>query len=137
MWLYAAIGTGTKRYLNYISFSLTCIFGLLKAQRPDYVFVESPPLTLSFPAWLFARWWRVPMIFNVADLWPDSIRDLGLIGSGAKFRLAAAIEKWSYAKTDYVCTVTEGLRRTLSETKGVAGGKNAVLMQWRRYFSVR
>jgi len=41
VWLYASIGQGLKRMLNYASFAITSFYGLLRAKKPDYVFVES------------------------------------------------------------------------------------------------
>ena len=79
VWLYPAVGSGLKRLLNYVSFTLTSFFGLMRCKRPDYIFVESPPLFLSVPAWVMSLLWRSPFIFNVADLWPDVIVDQGFM----------------------------------------------------------
>ena len=123
VWLYPAIGAGVKRMLNYLSFMLTSLWGLFKAQRPDFLFVESPPLFLSLPAWLASRIWRIPWIFNVADLWPDSVRDLGLMTEGILLRLAYWLEAWSYRKASFVNTVTEGIQTTLIDDKRLANNK--------------
>src|SRR5262249_44582872 len=82
VWLFPAVGSGVKRLLNYLSFTLTSFYGLLRSTRPDYIFVESPPLFLSFTAWVAGLFWRVPFIFNVADLWPDVILDGGFMKDG-------------------------------------------------------
>lgn len=123
VWLYPAMGAGAKRILNYLSFSLTCLIGLVNAKRPDFIFVESPPLFLSLPAWLMSRLWRRPFIFNVADLWPDSIRAMSFMEDGVTFRMAAALEWWSYRTATYVNAVTEGIRKTLIEEKRVSPDK--------------
>ena len=49
---------GLGRAFNYLSFMVTSIFGLFRAKRPDYIFVESPPLFIMLPARLFAFLWR-------------------------------------------------------------------------------
>ena len=127
VWLYAAMGAGLKRLLNYASFTATALFALWRARRPDYVFVESPPLFLSVPAMLAARLWRVPVIFNVADLWPDSVRDLGIMPNGPVLRAAERLEQWTYRQATYVSAVTEGIRATLLERKGVPAAKVLLL----------
>lgn len=81
-WIYPAMGTGPKRLFNYFSFVLSALGGLLKVQKPDYIFVESPPLFLSLTGYLASRRFGVPFIFNIADLWPDSVRQLGLMKEG-------------------------------------------------------
>src|SRR5689334_20923791 len=60
VWLVASAGAGGKRLLNYLSFSATCLWALLKAAKPDFVFIESPPLFLGVPGVLAARLWGIP-----------------------------------------------------------------------------
>jgi glycosyltransferase involved in cell wall biosynthesis len=118
-WIYAATGAGWRRMLNYGSFALTSLVGLLQSKRPDYVFVESPPLFVSVPAWLMCLAWRRPFIFNVADLWPDSVRELGLMREGVMLRAAEWLEGWSYDRATFVNAVTEGIREDLRTKKHV------------------
>lgn len=122
-WIYASMGGGLKRLLNYLSFTLTCIWGLLRSERPDCVFVESPPLFLSIPGWIAARVWRAKLIFNVADLWPDSVEQLGIMRDGLLLRFARALEAWSYRRADYVNSVTEKMKKILLEVKRVPAEK--------------
>lgn len=119
VWLYVALGGGLGRILNYISFSLFSAWGLFKAAKPDYLFVESPPLTLSVPAFLYSRIRNVPFILNIADLWPDTIVEMGLLGKGLAFRSLLALERWSYRKAAYVNAITEGLKESLLRGKNV------------------
>ncbi len=123
VWIYAATGAGIKRLLNYFSFMVTAFWGLRKAQKPDYIFVESPPLFLGITAYFAAKLWRIPFIFNVADLWPDSVRILGLMRDGFALRLAEKLEMWLYRKAGYVNAVTEGIRQILIGEKQVPAHK--------------
>jgi len=122
-WLYPALGTGPKRLLNYFSFMLSALGGLLRVQKPDYIFVESPPLFLSLTAYLASRRFGVPFIFNVADLWPDSVRQLGLMKEGLLLRLAEGLERWSYHQAHFITAVTEGIQKVLLEEKKVPAHK--------------
>jgi colanic acid biosynthesis glycosyl transferase WcaI len=119
VWLYASMGAGPRRMLNYGSFVVTCSLGLVRARRPDYLFVESPPLFLGIAAYLASMAWRRPFIFNVADLWPDSVRGLGLMSDGAVLRATERLERWTYRKAKYVNAVTEGIRDSLVQKKHV------------------
>lgn len=119
VWLYPSLGAGFKRLLSYASFTLTSLIGLMRAARPDYIFVESPPIFLSLPAFVASMLWRVPFIFNVADLWPDGVRALGVLEDGVWMRTARVLERWSYRKAAYVNAVTEGVRSNLIQQKGV------------------
>jgi colanic acid biosynthesis glycosyl transferase WcaI len=119
VWLYATNGSNLKRLLNYASFSFTCLFGLARAAKPDYIFVDSPPLFHALPGWLAAKWWNVPLIFNVADLWPDSVRDLGVMHDGLMVNFAYRLECWIYRHSSVVTAVTEGIRDSLLKSKGI------------------
>lgn len=123
VWLYPATGGGVERALNYLSFTLMSLFGLLHASRPDYIFVESPPLFLSIPAHIAGTFWGVPFIFNVSDMWPDVIVEGGFSKEGRLIRWMRRLESWSYRKAAYVNAVTEGVRSALLTEKAVPADK--------------
>jgi colanic acid biosynthesis glycosyl transferase WcaI len=123
VWLYAATGGGVQRMLNYLSFSSTAFLGLLKTKRPDYIFVESPPIFLSVPAHLAGLLWGVPFIFNVSDMWPDVIVEGGFLKEGFLVRCMRVLERWSYRKALYVNAVTDGVRQDLLTKKSVPSEK--------------
>jgi glycosyltransferase involved in cell wall biosynthesis len=123
VWLHPAMGGGIGRILNYLTFTLTCLYGVVRCNKPDYLFVESPPLTLSIPAFIASRFWNIPYIFNVADLWPDAIIDNGFLTSGLAPRILSALEQWSYRRASYVNAVTDGIRNVLLSVKKVAPEK--------------
>ena len=127
VWLYAATGAGIKRLWNYFSFMLTAWWGLRQTQRPDYLFVESPPLFLGITGYLAARRWRIPFIFNIADLWPDTARGLGLMPTGWMLRLAEKLESWLYQRADYITVVTVSVRQILIQKKAVSADKVLLL----------
>jgi colanic acid biosynthesis glycosyl transferase WcaI len=123
VWLYTAKGSSFKRILSYLSFALLCLFGLLRARRPDYLFVDSPPLFLAVPGWLASCLWKIPFIFNVADLWPDSVLDLGIMRPGVATKVGFVLEEWTYRHADFITAVTEGIRTSLLQRKGVPAAK--------------
>ncbi len=122
-WVYAATGTGLRRMLNYLSFTLSSLVGLALTHKPDVVFVESPPLFLSVPGWIAATLRRASLVFNVADLWPDSVRDLGVMSGGPLLRVAEHLEAWTYRRAHIVNAVTDGIDQVLRGRKGVPAHK--------------
>jgi glycosyltransferase involved in cell wall biosynthesis len=118
VWVYAAMGTGVKRLASYFSFALLGLWPLSKCRRPDYVWVDSPPLFNAIPGFLAARAWGAKMILNVADPWPDTVRELGLITNPGLLRLAERFEKWAYNRAYRVTAVTRGIQHLLGR-KGV------------------
>jgi colanic acid biosynthesis glycosyl transferase WcaI len=126
-WVYASLGAGWKRTVSFLSFAITSLFGLFKCARPDWIFVESPPLTLMLSAIIAARLWRVPVIMNVADLWPDSIRALGLDRRSIVMKALERLEKFAYMQSEMISTVCDGVRQSLAREKGVSASKIVLL----------
>lgn len=105
-WLYPSNSSNTlPRLISMLSFSATAFLGLpfLYKQKPDYIFVESPPLTLAFSAWLMAKITGSKLIMNVSDLWPLSAKELGAIGEGFLYHRIEDLEKFLYENA-FVCT---------------------------------
>ena len=123
VWLYVARGVGMARLASYLSFAGTSAVGLARAQRPDVVFVESPPLFLGLTALAAARIWRRPWILNISDLWPDSVRALGVMQEGLALRLADRLEHFLYRHADLITAVTDGIESELASGKGVPRDK--------------
>ncbi|HYG98976.1 MAG TPA: glycosyltransferase family 4 protein [Terriglobales bacterium] len=77
-WLVPRPNNGVvDRALNYSSFCFSsCTTGLF-AGRPDVVIATSPPLLVPVAGSWLSRWKRVPWIFDVRDLWPESLTAVG------------------------------------------------------------
>jgi colanic acid biosynthesis glycosyl transferase WcaI len=121
--VYPAVGGGLGRMLNYLSFAIMSIAGLLRAKRPDYLFVESPPLLMCIPAFLAKRIFGIPYIFNISDLWPDAIAEAGLIPNRLLLRTLLGMESFSYRHAAYVSVVTDSIRESLISQKHVPADK--------------
>ncbi len=75
--------------------------------RPDAVMGMSPPVFLGDAAWLIARRWRVPFVFNVQDIFPDVAVDLGAISNPRVLAVARAHERSLYRRADAVTVLSE------------------------------
>jgi glycosyltransferase involved in cell wall biosynthesis len=122
-WLYATAGSGLPRLMNYLSFVVTSLYGLARATKPDFLFVESPPLFLTMTGYLYSRFRSVPFILNIADLWPDTVIDMGLVRKGLATDLLSRLERWSYRKATYVNAITQGIHSSLLLEKKVGPQK--------------
>ena len=85
-----------KRAFNYASFALSAIAGVVLNQRPDVVLAVYPPVTVGLPAWLLSRWWRVPLVLYVMDVWPDELQAAGVVSSRFIVNAIARIAMWGY-----------------------------------------
>lgn len=110
--LFASPRTGTvPTLLNYLSFAVSAsgTAFLRRAPRPDVWITTSPPLFTGVGGLALKRAQRVPLVFEVRDLWPDSIRDLGLLGPGPVLTALYGLERRFYRAADAVVTVADAV----------------------------
>ena len=67
-----------ERMLNYSSFCVSAASTGLFLPRPDVVIATSPQLLVALSGWWLALWKRVPFVFEVRDLWPESLAAVGI-----------------------------------------------------------
>lgn len=86
------------RLLNYFSFVFSSLLiGGFQLKRADYLLTESPPLFLGIAGFLLSRWKRAKWIFNVSDLWPQSVVELGMLNANSLiYHIASALEVFLY-----------------------------------------
>ncbi len=102
-----------RRLLNHLSFALTSVLAAPIAGRPEVIVAESPPLFTAVAAVLIARSRRIPLVLNVADLWPEAAVQLGALRDPRAIRLAEALERFAYRHSATITVPTAGLRAAL------------------------
>jgi colanic acid biosynthesis glycosyl transferase WcaI len=122
-------GTLIDKLLLQASFTLSCLYGLLRAGRPDVVLCVSPPFPSGVPGLLAARLWRVPFVFNVQDIFPDVIERLGVMRRGPLLRMLRVLERWIYHHSRRVAVISPSFVQNLV-AKGVPRAKLAVIYNW-------
>src|SRR5271167_2664841 len=96
-----------ERMLNYSSFCVSAASTGLFLSRPDVVIATSPQLLVGLSGWWLARWKRVPFVFEVRDLWPESLAAVGMGSSDSLLhRVLAKIAGFLYRRSDRVVVVT-------------------------------
>jgi glycosyltransferase involved in cell wall biosynthesis len=96
-----------ERMLNYSSFCLSAATTGLFLSRPDVVLGTSPQLLVALAACWLARCKRVPFVFEVRDLWPESLAAVGMGKSNSLLhRALAKIAGFLYRHSDRIVVVT-------------------------------
>jgi colanic acid biosynthesis glycosyl transferase WcaI len=123
-------GSALGRVFNYLTFALaSCLAGLFLARRPDVIYSYHPPLTTSLSGLVIARLRRVPVVNDIQDLWPDTLRATGMIRSARVLALVARVCRVVYAGVDALVVLSPGFRRRLIE-RGVPEEKVEVIYNW-------
>jgi len=117
-----------ERMLNYSSFCVSAATTGLFLPRPDVVIASSPQLLVGLSGWWLARWKRVPFVFEVRDLWPESLAAVGMGNdSSLLHRSLAKIAGFLYRRSDRVVVVTAAFKQYLIEHWHVPGEKISVV----------
>ncbi len=112
----------TRRILDYISFMISAILIHPKVVKPDIVIGTSPQFFTAIAAWVISRIKRIPFVFELRDIWPESIKAVGAMGHSKIIRLFERIELFLYDKADLIVSVTHAFKARLIE-RGVDGEK--------------
>jgi glycosyltransferase involved in cell wall biosynthesis len=109
------------RLWGYFSFMFSAIWaGLFKAKgKFDVVIVTSPPLFVGFSGYIISRVKRIPLVFEVRDLWPESAIDTGVLTNKWIIKMALWVEKFIYKRAKLINVLTPAFYNTLKDKKNV------------------
>lgn len=103
-----------ERIRNYASFCISAAISGLPLERPDVVIGSSPQLLVALSAWWLAWWKRSPFIFEVRDLWPESLAAVGAAGEESVLhRALGAIAGFLYRRANRIVVVTPAFKQHL------------------------
>lgn len=127
-WLYAAPNAGVlRRSLSFFTFMFTALYAALFRAGPcDVVGATSPQLLCGLAGWLAAALRRRPFVFEVRDLWPQQIIDLGVITHPWLVAPLRALEMFLYRRARAVVTVAPAAAADLA-ARGIPPGKVHVI----------
>lgn len=95
-----------RRSLSYLSYLLAVATNLHRIPKTDVVISTSPQLFAGVAGALAGRFHRRPWIFEVRDIWPESVSAVGAIKGGPVIRALEWIERWAYKNADQVVSVS-------------------------------
>lgn len=107
-------------YLTY-TFSST-IAGLISGKQ-DIVIATSPPLFVAIPGYIISRIKRIPLIFEVRDLWPKFAIDTGVLTNSLIIKLSYWLENFIYKKAKLINVLTPAFKEYLIKEKKVSENK--------------
>jgi colanic acid biosynthesis glycosyl transferase WcaI len=114
------------RIVDFLSFMVTSCIASFFVGRPDVVMATSPQFFAAVSGWFVSRVYRRPFVFEIRDLWPDSIVAMGVMKEGRAIRLIRVIEQFLYRQADLIVTVTS-TSRDLLIARGIDGDKIIVI----------
>jgi glycosyltransferase involved in cell wall biosynthesis len=127
VWSYIAANAGfLKRTLDYVSFMVAATFAALFVRRIDVVVATSPQFFTAMAGFFVGALKRRPWVFELRDLWPESIKAVGAMKEGATLRFLVWLEQFLYRHADAIVCVTQSFRQHLI-SRGIEAGKISVV----------
>ncbi|MEZ9465456.1 glycosyltransferase family 4 protein [Vibrio breoganii] len=105
---YSNNDTFLKRIFKFLQFSLRAIPKSLTV-KSDVVFATSTPLTIAIPGIIYSKIKKVPMVFEVRDLWPELPVAVGAISNPVFIWLAQKLERLAYKSSTRLIGLSPGM----------------------------
>ncbi len=122
--------TITSRAARYILCNIIQFFKGLSARNTDVIFAGSTPPTTGAMCALLSAVKKVPLIYHMQDVFPDSLVSAGLTHKGsALWKLGFSLEKFTYRHADKILVISEDFRKNLLD-KGVPAEKIMIVYNW-------
>ncbi len=117
------------RMVNYTSWMVSSVAAAWLTSRCDVLYVWHPPLTVGVSAWAIAGLKRVPFVYDVQDLWPESALASGMLKPGRLVNFLYRLADWVYARASRVLVVSRAAAASL-QARGVDAVKLDIVKHW-------
>ena len=127
VWSYITANEGfVRRILDYLSFMASAIVASPRVRDVDLVIGTSPQFFTAVAAYVVSRMKRIPYVFELRDLWPESIKAVGAMKDSFAIRMLERLEMFLYRKAARIVSVTESFKQVLMR-RGIEGTKIEVV----------
>ena len=117
------------RLWAYLSFMFTSLYAgiFITKDKYDLILVTSPPLFVGVTGVLLSIIKRIPFVFEIRDLWPESAIDTGVLKNKFIIRLAYIFEKFIYRRARMINVLTPAYAEKLINDKNVNEDKIIII----------
>lgn len=112
------------RLWAYFSFTFSSLWAcLFHIDKHDVLIVTSPPLFVGVTGIITSWVKRIPLVFEVRDLWPESAIDTGVLKNPLLIKASYLVEKLCYRKASKINVLTPAFKEVLIRKKNVPANK--------------
>ena len=97
-----------KRILKFVQFSWKSTLKALEL-KSDVLLATSTPLTIAIPGLIYSKVKKVPMVFEVRDLWPELPIAIGAIKNPLVIWFAKWLEQYTYKNSSKLIGLSPGM----------------------------
>lgn len=118
------------RAFRYFLISVVQLWKGIWAKDIDLIYVASTPPTQGALAALVKKCKKVPFVYNLQDIFPDSLAGTGLAKKdGFLWKIGRAIENFTYRNADKIIVISQDFKKNIM-AKGVPEDKIVVVYNW-------
>lgn len=133
---FSLYGEGQNPILRALRYTLSCIIQFCKAvfardaKNCDVMFITSTPPIKGAMAGLAKKFNHKPIVYNLQDIFPDSLAGSGLAKKGGLlWKIGRVIENFTYRNADKIIVISEDFKKNIM-AKGVPEEKIEVIYNW-------
>jgi glycosyltransferase involved in cell wall biosynthesis len=115
-----------RRTLNYLFFMVASVIAAIRLPKPDVVVATSPQFFCAVAGYLVSRMKKSPFVFELRDIWPESIITVGAMRPSLPIRLLEKLELFLYRKSTRVIALTDAFKENLI-SRGIIPSKIEVI----------
>lgn len=128
--MYAEGKNPILRALRYVFCCCAQFWKGLCAKDIDLIYLASTPPIQGMLGGLLKKIKKVPFVYNLQDIFPDSLAGTGLAKKdGLLWKIGRVIENFTYRNADKIIVISEDFKRNIME-KGVPEDKIVVIYNW-------
>lgn len=125
-----------SRAIRYVFINAVFLWKGLHSNA-DVLFVDSTPPTQGLVAAALKKIKKMPVVYNLQDIFPDSLVNTGICSEQSIFyKIGEWVEKVTYQSADKIIVISEDFKNNIME-KGVPEDKIEVVYNWVDGDSVR
>lgn len=118
------------RALRYCFCELAYLHHLLW-DKYDVAFIDSTPPIQGLKLPIVRLFRKCPVVYNAQDLFPDTLSGTGLAKKGGLlWKIGSWVARVTLNNTDKIIAISEDIKRTLVEEKGIPADKVVVVYNW-------
>lgn len=119
-----------QRALRYLLCSVVQLWKGITAKDIDVIFAGSTPPVQGAICGIIKKIRKVPFVYNLQDVFPDSMVEAGLTHEGSFiWKIGRKIEDFSYKNADKIIVISENCKSNLIN-KGVNADKLELIYNW-------
>lgn len=119
-----------QRATRYVLCNLIQYWRGIHAKNVDLIFGASTPPTQGMLCGLVKRCLKVPFVYNLQDIFPDSLVNAKMTKRDSLiWKIGRKIEDYSYRSADKIIVISEDFKRNIME-KGVPEEKIVIIPNW-------